>query len=94
MQPITPHVQSTSNSLAPKQAHLHKLARDLEASFLSQMLQLAGLGAASERFGGGIGEDQLASMLSDAQARKLTESGGIGLAEAIYKSLEARTNAR
>lgn len=73
---------------------LRALAQDLEASFLAEMLKHAGLGETPEAFGGGIGEEQYGSMLRDLQARDLAASGGIGLAEAIFKSLEARSRAQ
>ncbi len=62
-------------------------AEALEASFLSTMLQSAGLGEARDSFGGGVGEEQFASMLAMEQARAMTRSGGIGLAESIYTAL-------
>ncbi len=64
-----------------------RAARALEGEFLSQMLKSAGFGEARQAFGGGTGEDQFASMLRDTHARSLAESGGIGLAEAIYRSM-------
>lgn len=43
-------------------------------------------------FGGGIGEDQFQSFLTDAQAREMVENGGIGLAEAIFAAMTGRMN--
>lgn len=62
-------------------------ARQLEGAFLAEMLGAAGLGAPRDSFGGGAGEAQFASLLRDMQAREYAEAGGIGLAEAIYRSL-------
>lgn len=62
-------------------------AKDLEATFLAEMLGHAGLGTTSESFGGGAGEEQFASFLKQEQARLVVERGGIGLAEAIFKSM-------
>ena len=84
----SPPPQKTSQS----DTHLRNVARDLEASFLSEMLKHAGLGASRESFGGGAGEDQFSSLLIDAQAKTLADSGGIGLAETIFKSLKEKTN--
>lgn len=69
---------------------LRAAAKGLEASFLSTMLQSAGLGAPREAMGGGIGEAQFASFLAEAHADALVRRGGIGLAEAIFESLKAR----
>lgn len=71
---------------------LWKAAQTLEASFLSEMLKAAGYGEAREAFGGGAGEAQFSSFLVDAQAAKMVEAGGIGLAEHIFSSLKDRQN--
>lgn len=76
--------------LPEKSGPLWEASRALEANFLAQMLSSAGLGAAPEGFGGGIGEDQFASLLRDEQAKSMVDSGGIGLAESIFNSLAAR----
>ncbi len=44
--------------------------RDMEASFLSIMLREAGVGAPRGTFGGGSGEEQFTSFLTDALRRK------------------------
>ena len=62
-------------------------AKALEASFLSTMLQSAGLGDAQDAFGGGIGEEQFAGMLASEHAKAVSDAGGIGLAESIYRAM-------
>lgn len=71
---------------------LRQTAERLEASFLAEMLKLAGLGKTSKEFGGGAGEDQFASFLREAQAKEMVKSGGIGLAESFYHALKGRQN--
>ena len=71
---------------------LREVARDLEVTFLTEMLASAGLGEVPEAFGGGIGEEQFASLLREEQARQLVAGGGIGLAESIFSALVARQN--
>jgi Rod binding domain-containing protein len=73
--------------LKPKDDPLMVQARALEASFLSEMLSYAGMGAAREAFGGGIGEEQFASFLRQEQAERMVAKGGIGLAEKIFRSM-------
>ncbi len=69
-------------------------AAEMEAAFLSQMLGAAGFGAAAEgSFGGGIGEEQFASFLRDAQARSMVAAGGIGLTESIFRALGGQNDA-
>jgi peptidoglycan hydrolase FlgJ len=74
---------------------LMQKARELEASFLSEMLGYAGLGASEGAFGGGIGEAQFASFLRDAQARAMVAHGGIGLAEQLFHAMsKGQTDAK
>lgn len=91
--PIDP-VSAASGTPKPttKDTQLRQAARELEASFLAQMLEAAGLGKPSESFGGGAGEDQFASFLVQEQAREMVRAGGIGLAEQIFDALKEREN--
>ncbi len=66
---------------------LFALAQELEASFLSEMLGHAQLGATPEAFGGGHGEDQFASFLRQEQARIMVEDGGVGLTESLFRAM-------
>lgn len=74
------------------EASFRKVATELEASFLAEMLKAAGVGALRSSFGGGAGEEQFASFLRQAQAEEMAERGGIGLAESIFEALKARAN--
>jgi len=76
----------------PQNDPLLRAAQQLESGFLAEFLKSAGFGKPSESFGGGIGEDQFASFLVQAQADIMVKSGGIGLAESIYHSLRERQN--
>lgn len=71
-------------------AALRDAAQKLEASFLAEMLKAAGVGEQVEGWGGGIGEDQFASFLRQAQAEEMAKSGGIGLAESLFEALKER----
>ncbi len=82
----------SSRALSRLEDRLRAATQALEAGFLAQMLDVAGVGAAPEAFGGGAGETQFASFLREAQAREMARAGGIGLAEAIYESLLDRTD--
>lgn len=72
---------------------LRDAAQKLEATFLSEMLKSAGLGASRSAFGGGIGEDQFAPFLRDAQATEMARTGGIGLAESLFNAMKVTINA-
>lgn len=89
IQPVPPASAQLAKP-GSRDAALMDKARDLEAAFLSEMLSFSGLGAVSEGFGGGAGEDQFGSFLRAEQARIMVDKGGIGLAEMIFESLKAR----
>lgn len=72
---------------------LRKQAQELETAFLSEMLSHTGLDAASDTFGGGIGEEQFGSFMREEQARLLVAKGGIGLSESLFQALSGRSNA-
>ena len=73
---------------------LRDAAQKLEATFLSEMLKSAGLGAPRDSFGGGKGEEQFSSFLREAQAKEMAAAGGIGLAEALFEAMKVRLNAQ
>lgn len=75
---------------AETDSRLRDAAQKLESTFLAEMLKSAGFGASRSAFGGGIGEDQFASFLRDAHATELAKSGGIGLAESIFRAMALR----
>lgn len=75
----------SSVPMARPQPQLKAAAREFEAVFLSQMLAAAGAGKGAQTNGGGIGESQFASFLLDAQAQRIADRGGIGIAEQIIR---------
>lgn len=78
--------------MAPVRAEpsARQAARQLEATFLAEMLKSTGLGTPPEGFSGGIGEDQYASFHRQALADAMVRAGGIGLAETFYQALMER----
>jgi peptidoglycan hydrolase FlgJ len=78
-----------------KDTALRAKSQELEAAFLAEMLSHAGLGAARDSFGGGIGEEQFASFLRSEQAKAFVSQGGVGLAEHFFRAIanEEQTNA-
>lgn len=73
-----------------REASLRKAAEAFEAAFLAEMLRHTGLGHLPESFNGGAGEAAFAGTLVEAYAKEIAASGGVGLAEQIYRSLAAR----
>lgn len=82
--------QPAENPHLRAEARLRATALNLEAQFLSEMLKHAGFDGPKSDFSGGSGEDQFGSFLRDAQARRMAQAGGIGLAETIFRALQAR----
>lgn len=84
----------TSATLPPRPASrndkLMEAARELEASFLSEMLESAGYGKSRETFGGGAGEDQFQSFLLREHAKAIVDHGGVGLAQSLFEALKLR----
>jgi Rod binding domain-containing protein len=66
---------------------LREKAAELETAFLAEMLAYAGLDAARESFGGGIGEEQFSSFLRQEQAEAMVKAGGIGLTEILFRAM-------
>lgn len=75
-----------------KDMSARQAAEKLEASFLAEMLKSAGFGEQDNTFSGSAGEDQFASFQRTAMAEQMVKRGGIGLAEAFYKSMMEKMN--
>jgi flagellar protein FlgJ len=76
--------------LAPAgHAALRRAARDFEAHALAQLLQpvFATVDSARGAFGGGAAEAQWRPMLVDAYAAAAARSGGVGIAESVFREL-------
>lgn len=82
---------SASKQLGHAKQDLHEVSKKLEATFVFEMLKSAGVGKSRGDMGGGAGEDQFASMLLQQQSELIANSGGLGLADSIYKTLLERT---
>ena len=71
-----------------KRAAIAKASKDFESSFLSVMLgQMFKDVNTSAPFGGGPGEDAFKSFMTDAMAKQVVKSGGIGLAPTVQKEM-------
>lgn len=85
-------ISPVSPSPATRDATLRARAQELEGQFLAEMLRHAGAAQTPDSFGGGIGEDQFASFLREAQATAIVRRGGLGLTEQIFTALKARAD--
>ena len=85
--PSAPAAASTAAD-ATKRAAIAKTAKDYEASFISSMLgnMFDGVETAAP-FGGGEGEKAFKSFLMDAIGKKVSQSGGIGVAASVQREM-------
>lgn len=93
--PITPNTPAPPTpppARTGRDAALFAAAQKLESSFLAEMLKFGGAERPPGSFGGGIGEEQFASFLTEAEATAMVKHGGIGLAEKLYAELKDRAD--
>ena len=82
-QPATP----TAAEMA-KRKDIDATAQSFESSFLSIMLQQMFEGVeTSAPFGGGPGEAMFKTFMTDAMAKKMTDRGGVGIANAVGREM-------
>lgn len=74
-----------------RDARLRASAVRFEAAFLAEMLRHAGLGKMPSAFNGGAGEAGFSGTLIQEYATRISEAGGIGIADGIYRSLAERS---
>jgi Rod binding domain-containing protein len=91
-----PAVAATASAVAQDvHAKARAVAEEFEAVFLNAMMQPM-FSAANEGgpFGGGPATGVWRSMLTDEYAKSFSASGGIGIADHVYRSLIAAQEAR
>ena len=67
---------------------VRKAATDFESVFATQMLTQMFSGVKTDAmFGGGHGEEMYRSMMLDEYGKAITKHGGLGIADAIMKTL-------
>lgn len=95
MIPTLPAPHQSSAIILPQHSDSKMMtaAKNLEATFLAEMLKSAGFGASRTTFGGGVGEDQFGSFLREEQAKGMVEAGGIGMAQALFDAMKVRLDA-
>ena len=84
-QPLT---AAPSAAEMAKRGEIKKTAKTFESSFLSIMLQQMFQGVeTSAPFGGGPGETMFRSFMTEAMAKQMVRSGGIGVTDAVTKEM-------
>lgn len=71
-----------------REAVMRQSARAFETVFLTEMLKHSGVGRMGEHFNGGAGEAAFTDMLTQEYAREITRSGGLGLAEQVFRAMK------
>ena len=69
-------------------------AKDFEAMFLHSMFQQMFANVGQGPFSGGSGAKVWQSFLTDEYAKNVAKSGGVGLADSVFKELIAQQEAR
>ena len=84
---LQPTAQPSAEEMA-KRGHIKETAKKFEASFLGIMLQQRVVGVETAApFGGGPGEAMFKSFMTDAMAKKMTDRGGIGIADKVGREM-------
>jgi len=86
--PALPAPAMASAAEMAKRSDIKQAAQDFESSFLSVMMNqmMAGL-PTDGPFDGGHGEEMFRSLLTDAMAKQVVKSGGIGVADSVAKEM-------
>jgi peptidoglycan hydrolase FlgJ len=98
--PLTfaPGLTATLPGSAPKTTTIADRARgtaqEFEAMFLNSMLQPMFAGIGQGPFGGGNAANVWRSFLTDEYAKTFAKSGGVGIADQVYRSLLAQQEVR
>jgi Rod binding domain-containing protein len=98
LKPVDVLANSMSTAKTPgvgKEAKARATAQDFEAVFLNSMFQHMFTGMDGDGpFGGNGATGVWRSMLTDEYAKSFAKSGGIGIADQVYRTLIAQQEAR
>ena len=84
---LQPTAQVSAAELA-KRGQIKQTAQDFESTFLSVMFQQMFSGLSTDGpFGGGAGEEMFRSVLTDAMAKQVTRTGGVGVAASVEREM-------
>ncbi|NBU26647.1 MAG: chemotaxis protein chel [Caulobacteraceae bacterium] len=86
--PVDMLLAQGQSALRSDRSHIRQTAQAFEASFLSVMLSQMFDGVETPApFGGGQGESMFKSLYTDAIARQVTRSGGVGIAASVEREM-------
>ena len=90
MEPAPTALHGLNRDPSHADIRLRKAAKDLETSFLAEMLKSAKILKMPDGFSGGAGEAHFQSYLVQGLAEALSAQSRFGLAEAVYSALKKR----
>lgn len=83
-----PAANSAAHAQQPRDPRAWETARDFEAQFVGSLFQSMFDSMEEDNpFGGGPGETMFRSLLVDQYGREVAKSGGIGIADDIYREI-------
>lgn len=86
---VQAHQQSVANASLVSDADKTKMktkAKEFESFFIYQMMEMMKTETNTE-FDGGVGEEMFRHNLNEQMADSVTNSGGFGIADTVYKQL-------
>lgn len=84
----TPFLDKAQSQTPPGKDDLKKAAKEFESYFISYLLKVMRESIPKDSlFGGGKGEEMYRSFQDEELAKKMVDSGGIGLTEIIMRDL-------
>jgi peptidoglycan hydrolase FlgJ len=90
----TPALKAATTVPPAAAAKARSTAQDFEAMFLTSMFGQMFSNVGEGPFSGGQGAKTWRSMLTDEYAKTVAKSGGVGIADQVYRQLIAQQEAR
>lgn len=89
--PASSQLRDAAQTTIDKDTALRETAKEFESVFIAEMLSHAGLDKALSSESG-FGGEAFSQMLVETYAQELSEKGGFGLADKIYRQLKDHTS--
>lgn len=85
---LAPTPTAASAAELAKRGKIKQTAQEFESSFLGVMFQQMFTGVSTDGpFGGGPGEEMFRSVLTDAMAKQVAKTGGVGIASTVEREM-------
>lgn len=84
-----PEATRAGSPAESREEALRRASREFESLFVAELLKIANPNGLGGLFGQSAGSRLYAGMFQETLARQISEGGGIGLADLIYRDLAA-----